>query len=133
MVIKDFEELPVLENRPREMITEKKDEKGSSRVLESILSTKTLAPSAAFQQALLAIMEENQTDEKKSLDDMNWESSDSFQSSRPPTQVLMDCRRMSADDNIIGLRLGPNRRRGGIIGEIDLTKTAFVKTENIDK
>ena len=34
----DFEELPVLENRPREMISEKKEKgKGSSRILESIL------------------------------------------------------------------------------------------------
>jgi len=64
-------------------------------------------------------MEENYKEEKvkfayffvkktheKSLDDTNWESFDSFQSSRPATQVLIDCRRISADDNIIGLRLG---------------------------
>ena len=58
----------------------------------------------------------------------------------------MDGRRISTDDNIIGLRLGekssfvqlknlsgPTRRRGGIIGEINLSSTSFQKTEIIEK
>ena len=43
---------------------------------------------------------------EKSLDDANWESFAAFQSTRPATEVLIDCRRISSDDNIIGLRLG---------------------------
>ena len=83
---------------------------------------------------------------EKSLDDTNWESCDSFESSRPATQVLIDGRRISTDDSIIGLRLGeisnfveiknssgPNRRRGGIIGEINLSRTSFQKSEIIEK
>ena len=133
----DFEELPVLENRPREMITEKKEsEKGKSRILESILrQVFFLFSSANFFQAQkhwlhpwlfnkhclqswrkikkrkryrICLFRQEPKQHQISLDDMNWESCDSFQSSRPPTQVLMDCRRMSADDNIIGLRLGKN-------------------------
>ena len=35
--------------------------------------------------------------------------------------------------NINYVFLGPNRRRGGIIGEIDLTKSSFQKAETIEK
>ncbi|CBY07070.1 unnamed protein product [Oikopleura dioica] len=91
--------------------------------LSKILSTKTLTPSKSFQDALIAIMAENPESPKK-FDEIEW---DEYESTKEPTSFLFKNRRTSVDDNVIGLRLGPRRRRGGIISEDSQKEFASIK------
>ncbi|CAG5104560.1 Oidioi.mRNA.OKI2018_I69.chr1.g1336.t1.cds [Oikopleura dioica] len=101
-----------------ECTAEKEEEDEDDFSLNRILSTKTLAPSKSFQDALLAIMAENPESPKK-FDEIEWDEYGSglIQAKKEPTSFLVKNRRTSVDDNVIGLRLGPRRRRGGIISE----------------
>jgi len=93
-------------------------------VLGSVLSGKMLAPSPAFQKALIGIQEQNrQHNGSLNFDSIDWDTlPEEINHTRSQVRSLLGRRygrRQSIDDSMIGVKIN-GQRRGALLDQVDL-------------
>ena len=81
-----------------------------------------LAPSPAFQKALMSIADQNREDPTKALtyDEIDWDTlPESINFTRSHVRTMLGARqgrKKSIDDSVVGIKLPATRRRGALTG-----------------
>jgi len=98
-------------------------ESNDGHPLGKMLSGKMLAPSPAFQKALMGIADQKKENEDFSYDDIDWDTlPEEINHTRSHVQSLLGNRfgrRQSLDDSVVGIKVNNSRRRRGALDALD--------------